>query len=364
MNARRTISSRHIYALLAIAGIFCISFAQYYYIRIFERDGSAWFFDWMRTQYSLSYFDQGLQRRALVGTLRDLLGKPDIVLSMYAVTLSSLMVLAWQAAKFLRALSSSREPELPLTLTAVLILSPFTLSQIAFDVGRFDALNLVLLLCALGLLNRGMPVPATGLCLVAILIHEAFIVWGVPLLVVAASRPSSLFGVSSHRTPERAATLGIGISAFALLLILLALGRTATVLQDSEGTGQAAWNRGFLEPSIGATPAGTVLLLTLLVLMYTWLTLFYRANRGTFDLPCVAAILPTGLFLLGTDSARWLGLIFWVILIVTCCKVSYCKWHLPLGIGRVILTALCLPLGAAGVGQLFPLLRSLPSMPP
>ncbi len=70
------------------------------------------------------------------------------------------------------------------------ILSPLTLMHFACDLGRFDVINVTLLMLSIMVLPRGRGWYAGALAMMGILIHEAFIFAGCPiLLIVALSMP-------------------------------------------------------------------------------------------------------------------------------------------------------------------------------
>lgn len=145
---------------------------------------------WPATHWLFRYGD-GLRRRALVGSLVSWPLPSDapragliLLLSLLALTLL-IGLLVWLS---LRALQQDGGPRTVLLVLALAV-SPGTVRFLAHDLGRFDTLNLVLVVGVLLLLPRLTPVGRTLMVAAAgavgVLVHELFLVAFLPLALVA-----------------------------------------------------------------------------------------------------------------------------------------------------------------------------------
>ncbi len=132
--------------------------------------------DWIVTQWLFSY-DQEFVRRGLVGAVLRFFISPDSALIgnlalvlLFTCSLSMVVFAVW--------CTKSQSPSLACLLAVIAIACPASLAQFAFDVGRFDQLNLVLFVLALAVVirrPRGAGVWIALLTMLGLLVHEAFL---------------------------------------------------------------------------------------------------------------------------------------------------------------------------------------------
>lgn len=137
---------------------------------------------WKTSQFFFSYQELGFVSRGLVASLlhpfTPVLSAPGLL------AITALMLLAFVVVWWLW--SDRAVQDLPAADRAVFVavcaLAPSTLQRMGFDYGRFDPLNVLLLLASLALLRRSRDVMAGAVAAVAVLIHEGFLILQFPVL--------------------------------------------------------------------------------------------------------------------------------------------------------------------------------------
>jgi len=135
---------------------------------------------WMLSHFAVDYQSFGFVKRGLVGSLIDV--SPDPA----AVGRVAWLSLAMLTAVLVASVAFVRDTRAPLVLVAAFAVSPGTFQNFAFDVGRFDQIGAVLGLLSILALRRGIPAVAPIAVLLGVLIHEAFAVLFLPLIVAVA----------------------------------------------------------------------------------------------------------------------------------------------------------------------------------
>lgn len=145
---------------------------------------------WLATHWLFTYGD-GLVRRGLVGTLVAPLAGTPVTLEL--LTVLGLVPLVLVAAGLVKlVVDALRVDPSPATwaLAAALLVTPAGLRFLAFELGRFDTINLVLVLGVLALLPRlGVWAGAglvAGVGALGVAVHESFLFVHLPLLLAAA----------------------------------------------------------------------------------------------------------------------------------------------------------------------------------
>ena len=139
----------------------------------------------------------GLIKRGFAGSLLSLAsaagfpGPPErtIRIVAFAAFAALLLVLLWAAS---RLLSSGADPGVSFASAAVLITSPFVVMAAHF-MGYLDHLLLAAAFTAAWLARRGHLWAAAAMATVGVLVHESFVLVGLPLVLLgAALRPTAL----------------------------------------------------------------------------------------------------------------------------------------------------------------------------
>lgn len=328
-----------------------------YYLWVFVDRGDATFLDWKITQYAVNYFEHGFIKRGFVGTLFSAL-PPDFV-GMWVVAVNTVLfaVFLLLSHRLITTLVPENSRNVLLALVAI---SPFCAFQFAFDVGRFDIYNLLLMVAALGLLLRGRIYPVLLLVSIATLIHEGFVVYGVPLIVglaiyLAQHRQGK--ALPSAIADRKALLLSAVVAVLSVVIYLF--GNNVQLADSVVGYGGVVWKRGLFEISFGGRLLDKLILGAMVLTLYGLLTRFYQVNRGRFDVLYVMSFAPLALFVMGVDYARWCALIFMNILVVILLKIVLEKWHfsdpwLVRGSAPFLI-----PLGPSGITSFFPIAKDV-----
>lgn len=312
-------------------------------------------FRWKLTQYFVNYADHGFAKRAVIGTLlrpfTRLFDDPQILAFalMVAMNLGSLALILWLVPRFIP--HRDGPPDLAVMLRAALVLGTLGLVQVVYDLGRFDMPVIALGLGVLALGLRGWNVSAGLVAGLAVLVHESFVVYLLPLILAL------LWQATAQRGGVRAAVYGVLptiLIAGCAAVLVLALGNSDAVAQIPYGQGHEVWTRGLIEVLPNLYRWETAVLLLYWAAVLVALFLFSRGNGVGIDLVLVASLAPVLLNLFGIDQARWLALGFWVVLISTAAQASCLgrTWPELTLWQRRALYLLCLPLGPAGAAHL------------
>jgi len=299
------------------------------------------------TQYFVNYPDHGFAKRALIGTvLRPVTHGADAPEQVIFWLMVLVNLLGFAGLVFLlnRLLPHAEDARLSVFLRAGFAIGSVGVVQIAHDYGRFDLMNYFVLGAALWLVLWRKLALAALVCAAGVLIHEAFAIYGVPLVVATA-----WCAAPPGRRVADAGLVAV-VSAAAAAAVLLYGGSQSAAALDI-GTGAYVWQRGLIEVGWDM-PWGQLAVLSaywlVLVAVLIW---FYRANAKRPDLLFVAALSPFALNLFGIDHGRWVTIGFLVVVITLVLQVRLfgCQWpRLTPGQQRAA-GLLVLPLGPHGL---------------
>ncbi|RFU11804.1 hypothetical protein DZD18_14650 [Rhodobacteraceae bacterium W635] len=310
---------------------------------------------WNMTHYHVSYQEFGFLRRGLIGSLMApvFAPLPDGGMAEYGILLGIdaglCLALAILAARLFLPVGHAAPGQR--FFAAAILIAPVGMMQLGYDAGRLDHLNFVLLAIAARAVLGGRIWLATLLMVVALLVHEAVLFYGVPVIVALAL----------HRSTAAAAT--IALPALATAAALVAWGGTqadiATALPADVALAASVWTRDMLEPARGF-PASHYVIATYMALLPLFLLhRHYRLNGAAPDLLLVAPVATLALFVLGVDYGRWAHCVFVSVLLVLAAAPALGRSRgadlAPLPVRLAILPWL-LPLGPIGVAVLYPFL--------
>lgn len=146
----------------------------------------GWGVGWKTSQFFFSYQDLGFVARGLIGSLLrpfPFLQRSSAILLLCGLFL--VVFVGWFAAAFRRA-APGLEPRDRRLLLALLALNPALFLHQGLDLGRFDLPGFLLFFAALGALRRGAWLLAGAASGLGLLVHEAFLLLNLPLLVAFA----------------------------------------------------------------------------------------------------------------------------------------------------------------------------------
>lgn len=316
---------------------------------------------WLLKQFYVNYVDFGFAKRALVGTLLYPLFSAPVADAVAGAAIATWLSLAIFAGLILlldrfhaRPLRTG-EAGLGTCVLAALLLSPAGLMEIAHDIGRYDALNMVLLLIAVALVLKGRPHLAGVLFGIAGLVHEAVFFYGAGPLAVA------LFATRA-RPVDMVACLVPGALALAAVGLWGNLDPAQLALLDARpGSGTTVWSRGVIEVPIALKPYEQAALAFYTLAPFVLLLAVLRHNRASlwrYFLPPAATLL---LFPLGFDYFRWASLGLFAVALTLLIGSGRLNWRLPPTAPAlaVVFLLYCLPLGPLGTAHPLPFLELL-----
>ncbi len=327
----------------------CLGFAVAWIERIGEavlHDGPVWELRaGALTQYFVSYAEHGFVRRALPGTLLrpllDALPSPELWVFWGMVALSC-AAFAALVVPVGRHVPHKGDGGLCDILRAAVAVGSVGVMQIAHDYGRYDHIVLLMFLAALWLILRRRAIWAAAVAVAAVLTHEAFLIWAVPMLAALALK---------------VAAPGRGLAASAPILFLAALaggaaafyGGSESVAAAEIGAGGAVWQRGIIEINWRLSWAEAA------VLAAYWAAVIAAAfavpGATRLDPVRLAMLAPLALNPFGIDHGRWVTIGFFVMLagLVLQVRTRGLDWPSVGPARRALLMVLVLPLGPHGL---------------
>jgi len=310
-------------------------------------------FSWL----SVSYAEHGFIRRGVIASLYNALpegARAGAMAVLYgAVHLAIALVVAW----FLRRASEVLPRADAVVLALLLVASPMSFVELGWLVGRYDPVNMLLIFGALAAVRRGHRVLAVLIVLLAMLIHEGVLFYGVPVVLLYASYrstpPGASFGLGDLLAGA-GVLAGMAVPVAALGAVLLLFGDI-----EAEGYVPGAWGRPVLQP-LSAEPETLAVLIVIMAASMALMLRVWRANFARFDLFLLVPLPVICLFALGVDWSRWCAIFYWVCLLVIALMVLEGRVTrvAPRSVwGRLALVPLlALPLGPLGHVIPFPLI--------
>lgn len=308
---------------------------------------------WNLTHYHVSYQEFGFLRRGLIGSAMAPLFAvlPDGGLAEYGVMLGLDLLLclglAVAASRLFLPLANAA-PGQRLFAAAVLI-APAGMMQMGYDMARLDHVNFVLTALAVASVLRGRAWLAAILMTAAMLVHEAVLFFGVPVVIALALR----------RSLTDTATIALPVLAAAAALAIW--GGTeadlATALPPEANLAASVWSRELLEPARGFAPIHYLVAAYAALVPLLLLHRHYRQNQVPLDLLFLAPAASLALFALGVDYGRWSHCLFFAVLLVLAAAPALGRQRgadlAPLPV-KIAIAPWLLPVGPIGIALLYP----------
>jgi hypothetical protein len=308
---------------------------------------------WNLTHYHVSYQEFGFLRRGLAGSAVAPIfaALPDGGLAEYAVMIGLDLVLclglAITAARLFLPLADAAPGQR--VFAAVLLIAPVGMMQMGYDMARLDHLNFVLTGLAVASVLKGRAWLAALLMTAAMLVHEAVLFYGVPVVVALALR----------RSMTDAATVALPVLAATFALMLW--GGTeidlAAALPPEANLAASVWTREIMEPARGFPPSHYLIAAYAALVPLLLLHRHYRLNSAAPDLLLFAPAATLALFALGVDYGRWSHCLFFSVLLVLAAAPTLGRRRgadlSPLPV-KIAIAPWLLPLGPIGIALLYP----------
>lgn len=350
--------SRFISRHFVIAAICCYGSIQLNQLFNYLHGANWGDIDYMLTQYSVNYLSYGFIKRGFVGTLFYFVSPSNLMAAIWIWNSAIFLLLIGIVRHCFRDMGSSPSVDILKTLFAI---SPFAAFQFSYDIGRLDLTNIVLLILSMNAVVRGRRLTVLVVSVVAILIHEAILFYGIPVLfAMMLAKRNMAKDVRDSSTYSLLFLFGYICACLAVALLIYQYGNSSAVVAHSLGNGQEAWSRPLVQPGFYKSPLDSVIEACVLILLYGWLFAVYKKNKSPFDLFVLAAMSPMALFLFGWDIARWCALIFVTIAAIISYKIMYEKWELDWRTLKYGVAIFMVPLGPIGTMEFFPYLVKVP----
>lgn len=190
-------------------------------VQIFDPRRGALELGWIEAQYYVNYQSFGFVKRGIVGTVLKLLNVELNSVTIICYAVGVLLLLALLFTRFALYDAPDRNAGVRLTVFQIALLSPAVFLQLGYDVARYDAINLCLLLIALRQVRRKSTWVPAVLCSIGILIHENFVLIGWPMLIAAVldGREGPLAGQGLGRQLELLSGMRRGLGYWPLILL-------------------------------------------------------------------------------------------------------------------------------------------------
>jgi len=143
-------------------------------------------YSFISTHYLVNYQEFGFIKRGFIGTILTGLGIPVTRWTLVFFGTSFVVGLFMMAIVFFRWATQEvgRHTPFARNLAVLCTLSPCTFMHFSYDLGRFDVVDVILLMGAIMIVPRGRGWYAGALAVIGMLIHEGFILAGYPVLLL------------------------------------------------------------------------------------------------------------------------------------------------------------------------------------
>lgn len=269
---------------------------------------------WNQLTYHLDY-SQGFIRRALVGHLFHVAGIAVTADSVFHFSLIIHLLTLIACVLLFKAHLPSIDPRVRTAFLLLFAISPATFMHYGRDLGRHDQLLVLLAITCVLLIRTERFLFASFLSAVAVLIHELFVLTGLPILVAY-----TLIRIEGATNPKASLLHGAAIPASSLLALLAVLFRGGAEVDASHALNPMAAQmlldfgiadhirftaREYSDPLVYGRLLIAAAYLLPLALVYQRLGRYRRAWREALLLSSPATILP--LFIVGVDFERWIA---------------------------------------------------------
>ncbi len=311
---------------------------------------------WNLSHFHVSYQEYGFLRRGLIGSavapVERLLtdgGRQELA---FMLTLDFAIVVGLFGALAQVLLPDGRPARGQAFLAVAFLLTPAGAMQMGYDMARLDHINFGLVALALLSISYGRIAGAGILMGLAVLVHEAALFYGAPIVVAAA-------------IARRGNAAGLAVAAPALFaaIALYLFGGTdadlATLMPAEVNIAASVWTRDLLEPARGFPPLHYLIAAYFAFVPLLLLQRHYAHNDKRPDLAMLAPFAALALFALGVDYGRWTHCLFMAVL-ATIAMAPPRRMSPGLDLtpawSRAAISIWLIPAGPIGIALLYPLI--------
>ena len=266
------------------------------------------FIDAMSQWLNINYFEFGFIRRAFIGTLISFINNSFykelffIIFNLFIIILTFYIIFR----KFFEIDNSFYK-----FIFIVFTLSPLGAMQIGYTFGRFEHVNFFLILACITLIDKRKYYLSSFLITCGLLIHEAFLIYGIPLIFIYSIEKFKKIDI------KKISILFIPVISIALYLVFFGNSEKAALLSALGA------NRGLVDiRQFEISDSVLFLYLYLIIFNHIYVLKKLKLQITLFD---VAPYLSLSLFILGLDYARWIGILFYLVIISIYIRVKDIK---------------------------------------
>jgi hypothetical protein len=262
-----------------------------YYLTVYVRVGENFnALRWNLSHLHMNYIDLGFIKRGILGTVfRPFLALLEDGGSMEFATIISFDIII--CAVFIFALSiilkskNDRPGQSLWFLMLILLIAPTGFMQLSIDITRYDHLSFLLVVLALLLVWKHHAIGAGLVLGLAVLNHEAVVIWGVPVVLAYGLKSLCNAGVDWRKM-----ALLSGPAILVAIMVLLFGGAEidpASVLDARVSLAASVWSRGIVEPELFFRKYQYLVILFYAIMPFI---LLYRAHPKTRKSSCVTTL--------------------------------------------------------------------------
>ena len=315
--------------------------------------------DWKLSQYNVNYFDHGFIRRGLVGTIlfpimHNSINNPELQkLFIFWKETLLFFIYGFLFCIFIIQKTSSQSNWLRFSLLSCLFLSPCGLIMAAYDFGRYDHINFIILAIILYLIDKKNFKLISYLLAIAVLVHENSIFYIHPLVTTLSFQNIRVDFKNIFR---------LNFPSIIITSLVFIFGDKAVELPEQVSRGAMVWGEGlpfYFFKAFSEKGYDVIIFFAYIFLISLILFSFYKKNKLNIDLKIVSCFFPLILLTIASDWGRWVHYIFINFMIIICYKISTSrKIELDKSF-YILLSFIALPFGPIGIGNSLPYITLL-----
>ena len=256
------------------------------------------FIDGMSEWINVNYFEFGFIRRAFIGTFLSFLNNSALrellyVLITLLIIFTTLYIIFRRFFEFDRVFYNF--------IIVLFTLSPLGAIQIGYTFGRFEHINFLIIILAINMIEKNKYLFASLALLCGILIHEAFFIYGLPLVFTYALEKFNNFDIKKLSI--------LFIPAILITIFLAFFGNSEKALLMSA----VGAKRGFfITRSLVESDIAIFFYVYLIIVNHIYILRRLELQFNLLDLTPYCSL---SLFFFGIDFARWIGILFFIVIL-------------------------------------------------
>lgn len=314
--------------------------------------------DWI----NISWFDFGLIRRALIGTILYPFSDEYKYIAFICMMCSALIIIIGGLYYLYKKSNYSSS-----AILLLFSLSPLGAMQLGWCFGRFEYLNYSIIILFLLLKDRLNNFVISCLLSMGVLIHEAFIFYGWPIIAVLLIQTKCN---KNNGWTNYLEIIGIFFMPICIALWLLFFGNLeAHAMGASRGIFEIPTcyflTTNNLIPYISYLDIFSIYVVSIfyIITIFFFQRNIYKLNKQPLDLMFLAPFFCLFLYMLGVDYMRWTGIMFFLVCLTILYRYANNEFHTPVTVNRSLLIQLVILgfpfFGPIGIINPFPCLRNL-----